>query len=312
MKRIRTYRVLIVLLRSTMLLASVWFGLSAAGVAQTDKAALCVQVQRTGSVPVAGYVFETYESTDVDGPACFRIYQGGKMVYQSPDDGSERYYLGQLADAQYKIPAVPDGTDLTGRGRPDMIVTSWSGGAHCCYTRYVFELSPALRLLQTIEDGDTEGHFESRGGKRAYDYLTWDLWSYWPGSFASSVQHKVILAWRGDALQLDLEAMRGPAPTPQEWTADLKAVDDAVKGDNDRETVGLALWGTTLHLIYTGHSDLAWKFVREANPDAMKGTNASLGDFCDMLQGDQYWPELRATMREMPRECQTVGPPAKE
>jgi len=80
-----------------------------------------------------------------------------------------------------------------------MIVTSWWGGAHCCYIHYIFELEPKLRLLATIEDGDTDlAHFEKLNQDRGYYYR-----------------------------------MRFPAPTPQQWKAALKDVDDALKDGGD-------------------------------------------------------------------------------
>lgn len=38
-------------------------------------------------------------------------------------DNGGRYILGQHADPQSGIPAIKNGTDVTGRGHPDMIVS---------------------------------------------------------------------------------------------------------------------------------------------------------------------------------------------
>jgi len=72
-----------------------------------------------------------------------------------------------------KIPLVPNGSDLTGNGRPDMMVTSWSGGAHCCFKHYIFELEPKLRVMAALDDGDTDlGHFEDLDHNGRYFYVT--------------------------------------------------------------------------------------------------------------------------------------------
>lgn len=237
-----------------------------------------------------------------------RVYHDGSVVYSL--SGDQQYYLGQPGDPEYKIPAVPNGADLTGDRRSDMIVTSWSGGAHCCYTHYIFELEPEFRLLAKIYDGDTDlAHFEKIADGRGYYYVTYDIWSYWPASFASSVTHKVILKWDGNKFHIDLERMHQSAPTPQQWKAALNKVDLGLGNKfYARDSLGVNLWSTVLDLIYTGHSDLAWKFVGEVNPDALKGGNPSLEEFCTLLKADEYWPDLEPTLKDMPEECAKAHP----
>jgi hypothetical protein len=305
---------MLVHLRRSVFIGLFWIVSSAVIFAQADDLKPCTRVRLTGSAAVHGYVFRAYESTDSDGPGCVRIYKNGKLVYRLSKDDAMRYDLGQKGDAQYKIPGVPNGADLTGEGRPNMIVTSWSGGAHCCFTHYIFEVEPTLRLLATIEDGDTDlAHFEKPDGDDGYYYVTSDIWSYWPSSFASSVSHKVLLRWNGEKFHLDLDKMRKLPPTPQQWKAALKDVDDALKdGGDTRGTLGVTLWDTTLDLIYAGHSDLAWKFVREANPNALKGDNPSLEEFCSMLKDSEYWPDLKPTLKDVPEACEMVKSKAQK
>jgi len=222
-------------------------------------------------------------------------------VYRLATDDGLTYRLGQAADSINKIPLVPNGSDLTGDGRPDMMITSWSGGAHCCFTHYIFELDPTFRLIATLNDGDTDfGHFEDLDHNGRYFYVTCEIWSYWPASFAGSVSHKVILKWDKDRFRLDLQRMKRPAPTPKQWKAALKKADDAA---DDRPSLGVALWDTVLDLIYTGHSSLAWKFTGEVSPNVLKGNNPSLEDFCSMLKSSEYWPDLEPTLKNVPAEC---------
>lgn len=56
-----------------------------------------------------------------------------------------------------------DCTDVTGDGRPELIVESYSGGAHCCSTIQVFQLQPALRRILNFEAGNAGGFSVRRG-----------------------------------------------------------------------------------------------------------------------------------------------------
>jgi hypothetical protein len=74
---------------------------------------------------VRGYVVGAYEDTNGDIPGRVRVYLHGKLVYRLAVEEALTYRLGLPADPVNKIPLVPDGSDLTGNGRPDMMVTSW-------------------------------------------------------------------------------------------------------------------------------------------------------------------------------------------
>jgi hypothetical protein len=262
---------------------------------------ICTSAHLTGKAEVRGYVFKSYRDPSDDTPPCVRVYLRGKLVYTLTSDDALTYTLGQPAEPTYRIPFVANGTDLTGNGHPDMIVTSWSGGAHCCFAHYIFELEPEFQLITKIEDGNGyPAHFEDLDHNGRYFYVTNDIWPYWPDSFAGSVSHKVILRWDKNKVRLDLERMKFRAPSPKQWRAALKDVDAAA---NDRSSLGVTLWDTVLDLIYTGHSELAWKFVKEANPKALTGNNASLEDFCVMLKSSQFWPGLEPTLKDVPDEC---------
>jgi hypothetical protein len=273
----------------------------------------CTDLNLKSQADVRGFVFKAYESENPDNGACLRVYHNGKLVHEL-SDAAQEFYLGQPPDVQLGIPFVPNGTDVTGGGHPEMIVSSWSGGAHCCHKHYVFELAPKLRLLATIDDGDANGHFEYSGSEHRYYYATYDVWSYWPASFAGSTQHKVLLRFlngaQGGAFHVDMAKMRRPAPSPDRLKSALKEVDEAVRDNPDLERADLpsALWDTVLDLIYTGHSDLAWKFVAEVNPKALEGNNPSPGEFCGMLKSDPYWLDIKPTINDMPPECANAAP----
>jgi hypothetical protein len=60
------------------------------------------------------------------------------------------------------------GRDLDGDGRPDMHLSSFSGGAHCCTTHYVVQLKPQPRRLASYAAGNVGGgEFIDVAGRKA-------------------------------------------------------------------------------------------------------------------------------------------------
>jgi len=193
-----------------------------------------------------------------------------------------------------------------------MIVSAYSGGAHCCMSHMVFKLEPEFRLLSTLEDAhDDLAHFQ-RAGDGHYDYITADwTFAYWPDRFACSPSELVPLHWSDDAkgggFHLVLDKMNKPAPSTSEWNRNLADVREAAnRSVND--TIGRTLWQTVMDLIYTGHSDLAWKFVDELGPRAQQKPFPTLADFCALLQQSPYWPDLTPTVLDLPVACANAGP----
>ena len=74
---------------------------------------------------------------------------------------------------------------------------------------------------------------------------------------------------KGGGFHLALDRMKKPAPCPAEWNKRLSAVRKVVNHIGN-DTIGTTLWQTVLDLIYTGQSDLAWKFVDAAGPKAQQ------------------------------------------
>jgi hypothetical protein len=63
-----------------------------------------------------------------------------------------------------------------------------------------------------------------------------------------------------------------------------------------------------LNLIYSGHSDLAWKFVDELGPKAQQKPLPTLANFCSLLAKSQFWPDLKPTLKDTPAACANAGP----
>ncbi len=271
--------------------------------------ATCATRYRTHSITVKQYVFATYEN---DAGACLQVKSAGKVIVRHTSEFPEAFTIGQHSDSMYNFPPIANGTDVTGRGHPDIIVSEYSGGAHCCMTHYVFELEPQFKLLATLYDADDDlAHFQ-RAADGHYDYITADwTFAYWPDCFACSPSALVKLRWiddnNGGGFHLAIDKMQKPAPTPTQWNRALSEAQKAVN-NHDINSIGTTMWQTVLNLIYGGHSDLAWKFVDTLGPKAQQKPLPTVSDFCSLLKKSLYWPDLKPTLKDTPAACADAGP----
>ncbi len=62
---------------------------------------------------------------------------------------------------------MPPDTDVTGDGKPDLVL-SFSGGAHCCFTLEVYGLKPKFALLAKIDGENSPPLLQEHESEAAY------------------------------------------------------------------------------------------------------------------------------------------------
>ncbi len=89
------------------------------------------------------------------------------------------------------------GTDINGDDLPDLIVSAWSGGAHCCYSSGVYSVGEDVRTLLAVETGNCgPGEFEDLDGNGTREFITCDdRWAYTYCSFADSPFPRVVYSF---------------------------------------------------------------------------------------------------------------------
>lgn len=89
--------------------------------------------------------------------------------------------------------------DLTGEGAPELIVESYTGGAHCCFTYDIYQLSPGLPALLHWEAGNGGiNRFERLSGQPALEIVgSDDRLAYFDSlPFAASPFIPIVFAYR--------------------------------------------------------------------------------------------------------------------
>src|ERR1700676_736340 len=117
---------------------------SASLCAQTPSTA-CAAKDQSDAMTIRGYSFRSYGG---DEKTCLKVLHEGKQVFRTDEVGGA-FTLGKIGDVTSPGGVVP-GTDVTGRGHPDVLISYFSGGAHCCFELLLFELEPQFALLARI------------------------------------------------------------------------------------------------------------------------------------------------------------------
>jgi hypothetical protein len=152
------------------------------------------------------------------------------------------------------------GSDITGDGIPEVIVETYSGGAHCCFGTLVYSLgAQATRLLET-QASNCGGEFRDLDDDGVLEYVTCDdrfAYAYCP--FAASPVVTVALAYDPD------QGYVAASPRFPELFADPIAAHTALA--EQAEPGGLGEWDATskcavlplvLDLLYSGQTERAW------------------------------------------------------
>ncbi len=245
--------------------------------------------------------FKDYEVRIFDSKACdpspFRarsgleILKSGKPVYARTGHSFALGYPLQDNQSPDSV-KLKVGDDITGEGVPDLLVSEWSGGAHCCYTFHVFQLGDAFKRVQSIplRDAD-ESAFVTRPGVKGMllNSADYSAFAYFPSGFAGSPAGRILLSYRDGRFRLDQARLKANAPKPDE-TAQCAKLFKQSREWKDAQPLGL--WYYATDLIYTGNAEAAWTFLDQAWGGSEADKLKYLKEYRDRLQKSFYYPEL--------------------
>lgn len=250
---------------------------------------------------INGYEAKLYESPGDDGDAYLLIEKGGKLKFISK--GSKFATGLHFPDVAEKDETTQEKnsanlfrttSDKTGDGTPDLAVEYYSGGAHCCYSLYFYELGNEIKPvplvdsenIQTIAIGKMpDGSLKLASGDNSF--------AYWNTCFACSPIPEVILTFRDGEFRPDAKLMQKTAPNAVKLKQEAAAVRRKMPLDPYIAGEGASFedifWGRMLDLIYSGHEDLAWQFFDAAWNPKKKGKELFRQDFKKQLENSPFY-----------------------
>lgn len=111
------------------------------------------------------------------------------------------------------------GADINNDGYPEVIIESYTGGAHCCIGTKVYSLGENPVLILEKPESNAGGKFQDLDGDKIYEYITYDdIFAYQYCPYSGSAFAKVIMAY-----DIKQEKYLPASPHfPEAYTDDIK------------------------------------------------------------------------------------------
>ncbi len=194
--------------------------------------------------------------------------------------------------------------DLNGDGLPDVVVESYSGGAHCCTSVHVFDPANGFHHLFSFTLGNTGFVFIDPDGDGHWELLVRDnIFSYWAAAFVYTPFPDAVLGYRDETLEVATDIMQRPldallaesrcgdAPCTVARVADvLRDEITSAEGWNVYEDRGFL--GFILKYMYAGHAGTAWQVLDRAWPLDEASKVAFRTSLLRQLLKSPYWGAL--------------------
>ncbi len=225
------------------------------------------------------------------GDDCLQIRQKNMVIWsQSPS----------AEIGKFEFTSIPIGTDFTGGGEPDVAVTEWSGGVHCCWTVHLFQIGATFGKIDDIYAGHSDPdyfQFVDVDGDRSLEFVGTDwTFAYWKTSFAYSPTVKIVLKYARGKYRLATDLMRSKEPSTREMQEIALHCKQLYSADKNKfGSWWQIFWSEVLKLVYSGNAKSALQLIDLAWPaDGVGPKNQAIDDLRQKLSQSPYYSELTA------------------
>ncbi|MCP4541647.1 MAG: hypothetical protein GY832_31325 [Chloroflexi bacterium] len=157
------------------------------------------------------------------------------------------------------------GDDITGEGNPDVIIETFTGGAHCCFSTIVYDLGSTLTQVLKTRESNCGGGFEDLDGDAILEFVTCDdLFAYVYCPYAASPTVQAVLQY---------DPAQGYVPVsssfPHLYTEAIAQHTEMARNAVPEElgewdqTTKCAVLPLILDYLYSGQTDQAWTKLNE-------------------------------------------------
>ena len=261
---------------------------AAAAAKPAAPAAKKAQAKSTGPVNVKDYEFKVSKDKTT-----FEVVKKGAVILSKAAGDQESFAVG-AEGADKALPKI--GTDLTGDGKPDMVLKTKSEKDSCSNIYSIFSIGDEMQLVAEVK-GLADGiEFKDLDKDKIPEIIGHDCtFLDWWAMLGSTAAPRIVLSYlEGTGYVMAPDLMRKDPPSD----AVMQKFAASCKGKPISK-----VWSYMLDLIYTGNGDTAMKFYEMVDFDAEaqatndQGVKADkteyLEAFKEHLSTSPYWPAIK-------------------
>jgi hypothetical protein len=132
-------------------------------------------------------------------------------------DGRQTFALNTKSSVAYeRIELSSNDVDVGGNNGPDLVLYTWTGGAHCCFSQILIDGHSGKRLGEVqLGNGDPTPFIptKTKGLARAVAINFDDVSAFKFGSYTDSPMARILIVWEGNRFALDTKRMKAIFPS---------------------------------------------------------------------------------------------------
>jgi hypothetical protein len=220
----------------------------------------------------------------------YEVLRDGKRMYSAEGD---QFWLADvilpIEGGTTNVPIL--GRDINGDGVPDLAIATPYGrlGGQAVHVFACGQEFHETCVVRSLDHGPVFRDYDGDGVAEVL--LSDDTFYHWPAGFDGEPMPKVILRWRNKAYEAAPDLMWNICPDladlPRRAEEIRQSPEWALNPDPD------GLFATAVQLMYCGHEELGWQFLKRAgNPDFPLEPEL-LNWLRGRINESPYWQRLR-------------------